>query len=532
MRARTGSPTVGAREAAIDSSRTLRATRASHLATAVAVLGGVAFYAVFIARASFRVAGQPTFGLFDDAMISMTYARNLAAGNGLVWMAGEAPVEGYTNLLWTLAMALPHFAGLPDRLASLPIQLLGAALLAGTSALVAQLARRLAGLAVTPFLAALATALCFPLVFWTLRGLEVGLVAFLVAAAGLLALRLTEAPARRDAVLLCAVLSAAVLTRTDAVAPLAVVLGFLLLQPGAPRRAAWAGGLTLAGTLLAHTGFRLLYYGSALPNTYTLKVVGHTLGERLERGVPALLDLVVGTLWAPLALAVALLVVRRLRLRPAEWLLAGIVASAGAYSAYVGGDVWEFAGFANRFVSVGLPLLFVLALLGLEALLGALADVRTHAPAALVFGLGLLLATHAGPVRDWWERGGLHVQDDEILVRQGLAIGAAMPESARVAVIWAGAIPYFSRQPAIDLLGKSDPVIAGMAPRGEFLPGHDKWDIEYSVGRLEPDLIALGFRLPPRDLERIRALGYEKVAQYYVRRGAPVDPRPLHAPWR
>jgi hypothetical protein len=99
-------------------------------------------------------------------------------------------------------------------------------------------------------------------------------------------------------------------------------------------------------------------------------------------------------------------------------------------------------------------------------------------------------------------------------------------------VIWAGAIPYFSRRPAIDPLGKSDPVIAALRPRGAFVPGHDKWDIEYSVGRLTPDLIARGCRLPPRDIERIGALGYEKVAQYYVRRGAPVDPRPLRAPWR
>jgi hypothetical protein len=532
VRARIGSSTVGAREAAIDSSRTLRAARSFHLVTAAAVLGGIALHASFIGRAMFRIAGQPTFSLFDDAMISMTYARNLAEGHGLVWMAGEAPVEGYTNLLWTLVMALPHLAGMPDRLASLPIQILGVLILAGTSALVAQIARRLAVLPVTPVLAALGVALCFPLVFWTLRGLEVGLVAFFVAAACLLALRLVEAVRRRDVLWLCAALAAAVLTRTDAVAPLVVVLGFLFLHPGAPRRVAWAGGFTLAATLAGHTGLRLIYYGSALPNTYTLKVAGHGLEERLARGFPALFEAVFTTLWAPLLLAFALLLIRRLRLRPAEWLLTGVAASAMAYSVYVGGDVWEFAGFANRFVSVGLPLLFVLALLGSEAVLEALVAARARAPAALAVGLALLFAIHDGPVRDWWTNGGLHVQDDQILVRQGLAIGAATPETARIAVIWAGAIPYFSRRPAIDLLGKSDPVIAGLPPRGAFVPGHDKWDIEYSVGRLAPDLIALGFRLPPRDIERIEELGYEKVAQYYVRRGAPVDPRPLRAPWR
>ena len=32
--------------------------------------------------------------LFEDAMISMRYARHLAAGHGLVWNIGEAPIEG------------------------------------------------------------------------------------------------------------------------------------------------------------------------------------------------------------------------------------------------------------------------------------------------------------------------------------------------------------------------------------------------------------------------------------------------------
>ncbi len=37
--------------------------------------------------------------IFDDAFISYRYARNLADGFGLVWNLGEAPVEGFTNLL-------------------------------------------------------------------------------------------------------------------------------------------------------------------------------------------------------------------------------------------------------------------------------------------------------------------------------------------------------------------------------------------------------------------------------------------------
>jgi len=41
----------------------------------------------------------------DDAFISFRYARNLVEGHGLVFNLGER-VEGYTNLLWTLWIAV------------------------------------------------------------------------------------------------------------------------------------------------------------------------------------------------------------------------------------------------------------------------------------------------------------------------------------------------------------------------------------------------------------------------------------------
>ena len=62
----------------------------------------VVLYAAFIARTAFSVDGRTYFTLFDDAMVSMRFGRNLAEGGGLVWNAGGEHVEGYTNLLWTL----------------------------------------------------------------------------------------------------------------------------------------------------------------------------------------------------------------------------------------------------------------------------------------------------------------------------------------------------------------------------------------------------------------------------------------------
>ena len=47
----------------------------------------------------------------DDAFISFRYARHLIDGQGLVYNPGER-VEGFSNLLWVLAMAAGYAVGL------------------------------------------------------------------------------------------------------------------------------------------------------------------------------------------------------------------------------------------------------------------------------------------------------------------------------------------------------------------------------------------------------------------------------------
>ena len=83
------------------SQRTLASrTPASSLKLRLGVaLAALTFYAIFIFRTSFSINGTRYFVLFEDAMISMRYARHLADGHGLVWNIGEEPIEGFTNLL-------------------------------------------------------------------------------------------------------------------------------------------------------------------------------------------------------------------------------------------------------------------------------------------------------------------------------------------------------------------------------------------------------------------------------------------------
>src|SRR4051812_4330652 len=89
--------------AAVGSGGGRRAARVS-LGSAVAV--SLVVSGLLIWRSRFELNGGQYYGLFDDALISMRFARNLAGGQGLVWNVGQAPVEGYTNFLWTVWMAV------------------------------------------------------------------------------------------------------------------------------------------------------------------------------------------------------------------------------------------------------------------------------------------------------------------------------------------------------------------------------------------------------------------------------------------
>jgi arabinofuranosyltransferase len=546
-------------------------------ADAVLVAASLGLSGAFISRSAFDVDGRTYFSLFDDAMISMRYARNLVDGFGLVWNPHEQPVEGYTNLLWTLWMALLHAVAIPEATISLAVMISGALLLAGNVLLIRSIACLLAPGRLAPFLAAAVTAVYYPLVYWTLRGMEVGLLALLVSAGVLLALRLGRAESRRDIALLCVVVAAAVLTRMDAVVLMLPVVGYAALSL---RRRAAPLAASLVLPVVGQTVFREAYYHALLPNTYYLKVEGVPLSDRLGRGGWAFLALQVSHLWMPTAIAGAYLL-RCCRHHREPWLLVAVLGGACLYSVYVGGDAWEWMLYSNRYVAPAIPLLLVLAAIGVIRLVraqpalvalvllaaggvalatipalpsgraaslaglghvhaGAL-DVFVAAIAALVLlparilrrsgvmrrvtlplaATILVVAVVDGPpVASWIRDNGQHLDTDAAMTRFGLALRADTKPGARVAVVWAGAIPYFAHRPAVDLLGKSDRTVAHLESHLPFYPGHAKWDYSYSVGDLRPDVVAQLWRPSSADLAAFRAWGYRRLGSgFYVRRG-------------
>lgn len=462
----------------------------------------------FIQRTIVEVDGQPVHALFDDAMISMQFAKNFARGEGLVWNAGGERVEGFSNPLWVLVMAGLHLLPVPLTETSLYVQLVSLICLLLNLWMIKGLAEHLSGNRLVALAAVFLTAFYFPLNNWSLQGMEVGLQALLLSTALLLSLRAHQQG--RFQPWAYVLLGLGVLLRMDTAAPaVALTAALAWIDPVHRRRHLLAGLAAVGGTLLALTLWRVGYYGDPLPNTYHLKLGTGSSLLRISIGLRRLWDFIWASNWALFALPLALLVLdRRKVLLP---ILAAILAQVG-YSVYVGGDAWEHVGGANRFIAVVMPLFFVLYAHTLGELASAVVTSIKKRPAwvqpltqlGLLVWVGMsLLNFNTLSVQNGFRVWTLlnkpvFVSGSERYVGMGLTLAELTTPEATIAVATAGNLPYFSERTSIDLQGKVDPVIARQPARlnaslfepGNYRPGHNKWDYSYSIGVLKPDVVA------------------------------------------
>jgi hypothetical protein len=449
------------------------------------------FYLAFIVGTSFVIDGERFFTLVDDAMISMRYAKNLAQGQGLVWNIGDAPIEGFTNLGWTLYLAALHLLPLSASKISLAVMLTSAAILLGNIFIVWKIAAALLPESKhAPTLAALVTAFYFPLVFWTLRGMEVGLLTLLIDLAILLSI--TD----KKPIVISLLLALAILVRMDAVIAAVIVAAYLFAKD---RQVLPAAAVIL--TALGVLWFQYAYFGSALPVTYYQKVTGFSAFERIRHGLLVFNQYATrDTLFLFLFSLTALFFYKLQRSREAL-LLMGIFLAQCAYSIYVGGDYAEpETNAANRFVTQGMTALILLFSWMTSRVL---ADLKVGQPQstfpnpkaspAILLALGVLLIISGEPWFNYSIDNAPLLKADIRRVKLGLHIAQHTAPEAVIAVHAAGQIPYFSERTTIDLLGLNDPIVAMGEGHGEFYPGHNKWDYDYSIGQLQPDLIADNF---------------------------------------
>ncbi len=334
------------------------------------LVAAAAFYVTFIARTAFRIGGITYFTLVDDAMVSMRYAQHLAHGSGLVWNIGQRPVEGFTNPAWMLLMAALHLLPLPAAKVSLAVMAASALILLANIVVVYKVSATLRPASqLAPLLAAGITALYYPLIFWSLRGMEVGLLVLLIDASLLLALHASEAMISRQALTVGALLALAVLTRLDTLIQAFILLGYLAVAR-TPRKTV---ALPLLLVLLTTVGVLLFqrgYFGDFLPNTYYQKMAGTTTWERVRNGLLVFYQHALWDTALPAAFSFVCLAVYKDLRRPETYLLAALFAAQCAYSVWVGGDYAEpELDAANRFITQGMPALILLFSVALDRVL-------------------------------------------------------------------------------------------------------------------------------------------------------------------
>lgn len=520
------------------------AARFERAILSAAIAAFLLYAAAFIYRTSFIADGRRYFSLFDDAMVSMRYARNLAQGYGLVWNPGGDRVEGFTNPLWVLYMALVHLLPLDSTKTSLAIQITAACLLAANLCAVHRLATVLTASRMAAWGSVVLTATYLPINNWSLQGMEVAVLLPLVTTCSVLAIDALDTGVFRRSLYL--LLTLGTLVRPDMAVTFAAFLLFMATADPIRRRRhlAWGLGLLLSACAI-QTLLRMWYYGDIVPNTYYLKLTGVAWNIRVARGAYVLLQFI----WKADALLVALPFVLAIRGDRRVWLVLWILVTQMAYSVYVGGDAWEYWGGTNRYILIAMPGFFIVLAAALARIASSLAafihDEKGWAPGGRVtpwlFALAIAYAvvslnsihgigalTEAMLIRPSLHAGnGGENQRD---VEQALALRRATTADAKVAVVRAGTIPYFADRPAVDLLGKNDARVAREPARfatggdfRDFRPGHMKVDLAYSIGAQKPDVVV---QLRRREsLARPFLQGYDEVllggACAYVLRASP-----------
>ena len=450
------------------------------------------------------IDGHRYFLITDDAFISMRYAWNLSHGLGFVWNPGER-VEGITNFLMALVMSL-FTAVFEKRVAVLAVQISNIVFLLIIShffmrtAEVAIKRRRVCNRNTLLVLAVAAPLTYYPLVYWSLHGMETPLLGALFSAAVYCSLNAKEKFSPALAVLL----GLAFLTRPDAAIGISVILAFRSFQLIRGRVAqALLREMVIIGLFITGiTLFRLLYFGSLFPNTYALRLTGMTLHDRIAGGVGYITPFLHSTL--PIYVLCLLIAVISVRL---DYLLfAALPTMAVLYQISIGGDAFCHW----RHLALYLPYLYLIIIIELDHLLAHLRLVwlpNRFSPKIRRAISSLLLVTGSVVIFAFPNKGlyaeiaqvGVGAVDNNFQVNHAILLNHALKRTASIAVTYAGIVPYFTSLKAIDILGKCDKYIASLpadvsgaivGPGMKSAPAHNKYDLYYSIVERRPTFTA------------------------------------------
>lgn len=446
-------------------------------AHSVGLVLALVIYAVLVSRSNFVI---------DDAYISFTYARNWAAGLGLVYNAGGEVVEGFSNPLWVAFLRLPAELDWPLGVVSRLVSVLCGALLIDMTGRALRRDLKLSPLATG--LGLLALAAFPPFAVWCTGGLETAPFALLLFAA-FRALCGRTVASQTSAGLLAGLFGIGIVwIRAEgllwicalAASALAAHFADRRRRAGTPRRVLVFVGASLLG-LVALLAWRQFTFGEWLPNTAHAK--GALSSATLARGAKTTATFVL--LFLTPLLAPFALFARTNDRRAHAFGAVTFLAAIALYNVLVGGDWMPMF----RFFAPAAPFLALT--------LGLLADGPRRLQARILVSLGIILATLplygiSVVPRAWleplyfrsfevgyqseWERHETSTRNLEAFtaIGQGLSEVSEPGDSLTAGAI--GAIGYYSDELTIyDRNGLVDKDIARAAATGsDRSAGHDK----------------------------------------------------------
>lgn len=400
----------------------------------------------------------------DDSFITLRYAENAFRYGALNYNADGPRAEGYTSLLWTALLILPHAAGW----SAVPVaKILSITALAAAAGLTVQLANRIAlrhgastgaGLTAIALIWLVAFA---PSSVHAVSGMETSLYTlFLTGFFNALYKNATEAGSARPGLFLWGL--AAGLTRPEgnAIAALGYVLLFAWASP-AQRKHLVARALCLHVLLYAgYFGFRAAYYETLWPLPFYIKVV-RVMGWPGAAWVKAFL---VSALLPLLpALAAGAWALRRKTDRDRGlW----AVISCVVFSWLLFMRASHLMGGEHRFLFPSFPTVCALAAAALQ-LFWHQAQSRPSLRLAVTTGCALLpVVLFSQTLKPAYQSVSIYArglaQAHQVLgLRLAAAVGAGQaPSQCRLAFGDAGIVPYLSRWKTLDTFGLNDAHIA------------------------------------------------------------------------
>jgi hypothetical protein len=424
---------------------------------------------------SFYLGGYLT----DDAFITFRYARNLAAGFGPVFNAGER-VEGYTSFGWMIIFALIHYLGIEPVTISRALGLfLGAATLVICFRFMSR-RRANASLVIS----------CIPLIFlalnsgfalWARGGMETLLFAFLVSWAAFSTLDKKMARA-----LTGSLYALAFLVRPEGLLFFALALLYILYESRSTREAIkFAAPIFLI--LVPYQIWRMSFYGALLPNTFYAKTTNgpELISAGFDYLCRAFTSFRLGLFLLPFLASFIEAPSRRI-----SAFFLWLALPYCAYVIYAGGDWMPMF----RFVIPLLPMYYVAASIGMADLLEKDLSFRSTKYACLFWIAFIAIAGSLTFEYSVTRRTDL-IENYHGLLRDkriGLWLAENVPGDTRIALGVVGVIPYYSRLETIDIWGITNADIARQTFKRNDIhsPGHVKYNAQLVLSK-DTDIIII-----------------------------------------